>query len=153
MFIVLEGIDKSGKGTQALKILDYLKKEKGLDVWLTHEPTYQGLVGRLINFILKKKIKLPPLFFQKLYVLDRKIHLFEIKKQLKKGKVIVCDRYFYTTIAFGHAGGFNVSKIIKWHQKMLRPDLLFLSISQVKKRCLELKKKKVNLNCLREKIF
>ena len=67
MFIVLEGIDKCGKGTQSEKVINFLKQEKGLDVWGTHEPTYKGVVGRVINFILKKKIKLPPLFFSETF--------------------------------------------------------------------------------------
>ena len=128
-FIVFEGLDKSGKDTQAEKFVDFLNS-RGIKTFFTYEPTNSNIFGKLIHYILKHRIRIPQVLFQKMYYWDRLIHVREIKKHLKKDEWVISSRYFFSTIAFGYALGIDVNKILKWHEKILRPDkVLFIDIS------------------------
>ncbi|MAH43022.1 dTMP kinase [archaeon] len=100
-FIIIEGIDGSGKSTQCKLIADFLTKQ-GYEVTLTKEPT-DFETGKFIRQVLRgEKGQLPPLEFQKLYVKDREEHLEKIvEPALSKGKIVISDRYFFSTIAYG----------------------------------------------------
>ncbi len=100
-FIIIEGIDGSGKSTQCKLIADFLKS-KGYEVVLTKEPT-DFETGQFIRQVLRgEKGQLHPLEFQKLYVKDREEHLEKIvEPALSKGKIVISDRYFFSTIAYG----------------------------------------------------
>ncbi len=124
MFIVFEGIDGSGKSVQALKLFSYLKNKKK-KVFLTSEPTKNLVLSKIIKDILKKKIKVNSLTFQFLFCADRIEHLEkEIKPKLEKGYIVICDRYFYSTLAYG-ALNFNYQKIKNLANFFLRPDIVF----------------------------
>jgi len=99
-FIVFEGIDGAGLSTQAFLLQEYLKK-KGFEVVLTKEPT-NNLIGGLIRAGLKKEWKTSARALQLLFSADRSHHLeFEILPALEKGKIVISDRYFFSTIAYG----------------------------------------------------
>lgn len=99
-FIVFEGIDGAGKTTQAKLLYEFLK-EKNVPVVLTKEPT-DGKIGRLLNYFLNKEEKINNYALQLLFTADRADHLEKvILPNLKKGKTIICDRYFFSTIAYG----------------------------------------------------
>lgn len=100
IFIALEGCDGAGKSMQAEKIAKYLS-EVGFDVFLTREPS-DSCIGRLIRKELKKKYKIPPEKLQLLFVTDRLEHLVnEIEPKLKEGKIVICDRYILSSLAYG----------------------------------------------------
>jgi len=100
MLIVFEGIDGSGTTTQAEILANKLKK-KGLDVFKTSEPT-ENKIGLLTREILQNKWQTSPSALQLLFCADRADHLEkQINPALKKGKIVITDRYFYSTIAFG----------------------------------------------------
>jgi len=101
LFVVFEGIDGSGKTTQAQMFASYLDSRSVSRTFLTAEPTDE-LVGRLIRKILHGEISHPLgretmacLFFA-----DRSLHLAEIEPILKCGRNVVCDRYAYSTLAY-----------------------------------------------------
>ncbi len=124
-FIVFEGPDGSGQSTQAHLLKEYFEKN-GRKVFLTKEPTQSTKAGQKIRRILDEEEKIAPLALQKLYVKDRAEHLKkEIIPALKQGKIVISDRYFFSTFAFG---GLNVSirKLIKLNEKFIFPDLVFL---------------------------
>ena len=100
MFIVFEGIDGAGLTTQSILLETYLKK-KGYKTLLTKEPT-NGLIGGLIRAALKKEWKTTNEVLQLLFSADRAHHLNEeIIPALKEGKIVISDRYFLSTIAYG----------------------------------------------------
>jgi len=72
-FIVFEGIDASGKETQA-KLLASFFINKGHKVLLTHEPIYDKPIGKIIRSNLEKKISLAPETIAMLYAADRYEH-------------------------------------------------------------------------------
>jgi len=123
-FIVFEGIDGAGLTTQA-NLLEKALKKAGYKVVLTKEPT-NGLIGGLIRACLKNEWKTSLLSLQLLFAADRAHHLEkEILPALKKGKIVICDRYLLSTIAYG-----MISLEKEWlkfiNSKFLQPDLTIL---------------------------
>ena len=91
-YIVLEGIDGSGKSTQAQLLTDYYKKQ-GKEVVLTREPRKVGLIGDLVQKVLVGEEKLPYISFQYLFSADRAAHHEElIEPSLKEGKIVISCR-------------------------------------------------------------
>lgn len=97
--IALEGIDGSGKTTQAHELEKRLKK-KGDNTFFTKNPT-DGEIGQFIRQILTGKKEFSPVSFQYLFVADRASQQEEIVKKLKQGKLIISDRYFWSSVAYG----------------------------------------------------
>jgi len=140
-FIVIEGLDGSGQSTQAELLKDFLK-EKGYKVILTKEPTLDSQAGKEIKEVLGKKKKISPKELQELFAKDRKEHLKSlIIPALKEDKIIISDRYFFSSFAYGSASGVDLNWLIKINNKFLLPDItFFLAVSP--KICLERIKKR-----------
>lgn len=141
LFIVLEGLDGSGQSTQAALLKKFLEKMK-YKVLLTKEPTLDSRSGRKIRMALEHKIKLESKELQYLFTKDRALHLKKtILPALKQGKVVISDRYFFSTFAFGAASGVDLEYLIDQNKKFLHPDMTFIldvnprtSISRIEKR-------------------
>jgi dTMP kinase len=133
--IVLEGVDGSGKTTQA-KILSETLIKMGHKVWVTKNPT-DHTIGKFIrNDILSGKEKVPPQAIQYLFAADRVVQQDEIIQKLNDGYVIICDRYFWSSVAYGMTDLNEVSdrlltsySILSFYHQFLIPDLtIFLEI-------------------------
>ena len=97
-FIVIEGIDGCGKGTQAKLLLEHLK-DLGKDVLLTAEPT-RGPLGKMIREHLSDPF-LDDESLALLFAADRIEHLEkEVRPGLDAGKIVISDRYVYSSIAY-----------------------------------------------------
>jgi len=128
-FICIEGIDASGKTTQARRLVRNLRR-KGIDAIYTTEPSL-GRVGRLIrNYVLDRRSRVPIAVEALLFAADRVEHVeTEIKPALEKVKVVVCDRYVYSTLAYQGAAGLDLKWIELINRFALLPGLaLFLDI-------------------------
>lgn len=128
LFIVLEGIDGSGKG-EMMKRLEqhYSKKYK---VLATGEPT-DGRYGKEIRKLLKEETD--PLSNKEklleLYIKDREEHLKnQIIPFLKdgQGKILFCDRYYYSTIVYQNAQGIPINDLIESNKLFKKPDICFI---------------------------
>jgi dTMP kinase len=127
MFIVFEGLDGCGKSTHARLLSNWLKK-KGKKVYLTAEPT-KGPVGRLIREILSGAKKSDPLTLALLFTADRVKHAAEINKALKRGEVVISDRYYHSTVAYQGAQGLDRRWLLKINSFAPEPDIvLFLDV-------------------------
>lgn len=125
-FIVIEGLDGSGQTTQ-VELLKSFFVEKKYKVISTKEPTLNSEIGRKIKEILKKKIKVESFKLQELFTEDRKEHLDNlIIPALEEGKIVISDRYFFSTFAFGAADGLDLNQLIKLNDQFLLPDLTFI---------------------------
>ena len=125
-FIVFEGLDGSGQSTQADLLRNFLT-EKGFEVILTKEPTQDSQASREIRETLGKKIKITPQKLQELFTHDRKEHLENlIIPALQEGKIVISDRYFFSTFAFGASDGLDLEWLIKINNEFLLPDLAFI---------------------------
>jgi dTMP kinase len=102
LYIALEGIDGSGKTTQVDRLVAYYR-EQGREVIQTREPRKDvGLIGTLIQDILRGKTKISPVAFQYLFSADRQLHHQElILPALAEGKVVISDRCFWSAIPYG----------------------------------------------------
>lgn len=100
-FIVIEGIDGSGKTTQAQQVVESLTR-LGKKVVYTKEPT-DGPIGLFIREVLAGKVNIPSVSFQYLFAADRAAHQDEIETLLKEGNIVIADRYFWSAIAYGMA--------------------------------------------------
>ncbi|MBU0476782.1 dTMP kinase [Patescibacteria group bacterium] len=125
-FIVFDGLDGSGQSTQAEFLRDFLIK-KGYQVILTKEPTLDSEAGKRLRKILDKKEKISSKELQELFAKDRKEHLENlIIPALKEGKVVISDRYFFSSFAFGSSSGLDLEWLIKINDEFLLPDLTFI---------------------------
>ncbi len=138
LLIAIEGIDGAGKTTQARLVSEELSKNN--TVHLTKNPT-DGLIGKLIREVLAGKINIPSSSIQYLFSADRQVHQVEILKELKDGKVIITDRYFWSAVVYGivdredldfdQAGNLLLVSqgILSMYHKFIVPDLtIFLDI-------------------------
>ncbi len=122
-FVLLEGIDGCGKTTHA-KLLAKWLAEKGHDVLHTKEPS-RGQIGLLLRDYLKKDSL--PLIDALLFTADRAEHLEkEVRPALEEGKIIVCERYVYSTIAYQVAQGLDKTWLTELNAFAIKPDLTIL---------------------------
>lgn len=99
-YIAFEGIDGSGKSTQAELLAEYFRKQ-GKEVLRTKEPT-DGPIGQLIRKVLNKELTIPAISLQYLFCADRAVHLEEVViPALQAGKVVISDRSLWSAIAYG----------------------------------------------------
>jgi dTMP kinase len=129
-FICIEGIDASGKTTQAHRLVRNLRR-RGLDAVYTTEPS-TGEIGKLIrDHVLNRKKRVPVAVEALLFAADRVDHVDkEIKPALQKGKIVICDRYVYSTVAYQGAADLDLNWIEQINHFALVPDLaLFLDVS------------------------
>jgi dTMP kinase len=131
MFITFEGIEGSGKTTQAELLRDFLL-QKGYKVTLTREPGW-GAVGRLIRRMLleEKDLELDPVAELCLFCADRAQHVRDfIRPKLKEGEIVICDRFIDSTVVYqGYGRGMDlelVKKLTKASALDLQPNLTIL---------------------------
>lgn len=142
-FIVFEGIDGCGKSTQVKLLANYLKKKKK-KILITDEPT-KGPIGKLTRKALANKIKIDNLGLQMLFMADRAHHLQnEVIPYLKKGYIVICDRYAFSTIAYGGIK-LDINWFITANKFFLLPDFTFILKINPKQSLLRLKKSRSQL--------
>lgn len=110
VFLVLEGPDKSGKSTQAKRLVESLRRA-GLDAVHTREPGGTGLAEAVRRVVLDPALKVHPLAELLLYEAARAQHTAElIRPALARGAVVVCERYTLATLVYqGLARGLGVA--------------------------------------------
>lgn len=127
-FVVFEGIDASGKGSQIELLKQYVEEQGIAENYLfTFEHTRQGAWSEQIEKIISGKDPMPePEKFQLLYILDRKDHLANvILPALKKGKVVFCDRYILSTLVYGsYEGSVHWKTLLHYHKDILGDDFI-----------------------------
>ena len=123
-FIVFDSLDGSGQTTQANLLKKFLSQQ-GLKIHITKEPT-SNLIGGLIRGQLSGEWHSNQECLQLLFSADRAHHLEkEIIPLLKKGITVICDRYFFSTIAYGGIDIQDKRWLIEINKKFLLPDIFF----------------------------
>ena len=133
-FIVFEGIDGSGKSTQ-IRLLAEKLRARGEKVYITAEPT-ESVSGGLLRDALCGVAKRTACEMAALFALDRIFHNVNpvngIEKMLADGFYVICDRYYYSTLAYQ-----GNETDVEWVRQMnincpeiRRPDVcIFLDVS------------------------
>ncbi len=129
VFICIEGLDASGKTTQTRLLVKELNR-RGFGAVYTTEPS-RGEIGRFIRtHVLQREGRMPSVVEALLFAVDRIDHVErEIKPALKEGKIVVSDRYLYSSLAYQGAAGLDLNWIREINRFVLTPDLaLYLDV-------------------------
>ena len=101
LYIVLEGINASGKNTQINNLKTYFQSQ-GKKVVTTDEPTKTLPIGKFVRKLITDGEKIPPSALQYLYTADRIInHQTIIIPALKQGKIVLASRSFWSAVVYG----------------------------------------------------
>ncbi len=117
--IAFEGLDQSGKQTQAEMLRDRLKQQ-GRKSRLVSFPDYGTSIGEEIARALQGEREYGPDVMQLLYVANRYERKADLQRWLDGGLILVCDRYTASSVAYGEALGLDPAWLIDM-QKFLPP--------------------------------
>jgi dTMP kinase len=129
VFICIEGLDGSGKTTQAVLLTERLYKSH--NAIYTTEPSH-GKTGTFIReCCLYEEKRLPTAAEALLFAADRIEHVEnEIKPALAEGKLVICDRYIYSSLAYQGSAGLSLDWIKTINSHALQPDFgIFIDVS------------------------
>lgn len=142
-FIVIEGLDGSGKSTQ-LKLLKQYLSDNNIDYKYLHFPRVEGgifgdLVAKFLRGDLGKIGEVDPYLVGLIYAGDRDDAKAEVQSWINDGKLVIIDRYIYSNMAFQGAkveGEKGKDELRDWlrnleyeHYKIPQPDLsVFLDV-------------------------
>jgi len=123
IFICVEGLDASGKTTHAHKLVRSLL-ERGYEALYTTEPS-SGQIGKFVRtYILQRQKRIPTTIEALLFAVDRADHVERtIRPAIKEGKIVVSDRYVYSSLAYQGAMGLNLDWIEEINRFAISPDL------------------------------
>ena len=108
MLIALEGLDQSGKQTQAEMLRDRLKHE-GHRARLVSFPDYGTSIGEEIARALQNERDYGPDVMQLLYIANRYERRPDLQRWIDAGLILVCDRYIASSVAYGEAQGLDAA--------------------------------------------
>jgi dTMP kinase len=126
LFIVLEGIDGSGKDTH-LKFLAKELREQGYTVVETAEPSMDRVGTFLKRYAKRNEDRLPAESEALLYASDRFDHVKNvIRPALLRDQIVISARYYYSSMAYQGAVGVDLDWIREMNRFALKPDLAVL---------------------------
>jgi dTMP kinase len=125
LLIAFEGLDQSGKQTQAEQLRDRLV-EAGRRVRLLSFPAYETPIGAEIRRALDGDRDWAADVMQLLYIANRYEARPLIERELAQGTILVCDRYMASSIAYGESQGLDAAWLRDMQRHLPQPDLTFL---------------------------
>ncbi len=125
LLLVIEGIDGAGKTTQAERLAQALTSQ-GHDVVRSSEPTNGPHGTRLRQSMAQGRLE--PEEELELFLADRLDHVTNlILPSLKSGKMVILDRYYFSTVAYQGVRGFEPDTLLARNEAFApEPDLLFI---------------------------
>lgn len=125
LLIALEGLDQSGKQTQAELLRDRLEAQ-GRTVRLMSFPDYDTAIGAEIGRALRGDRHYAADVMQLLYVANRYEWKRELTDAVAAGTIIVCDRYLASSVAYGEAQGLDAEWLLTIQKYLPQPDVTIL---------------------------
>ena len=125
MLIAFEGLDQSGKETQARLLRDHVRTS-GLKARVVSFPDYGTSIGEEIARALQGERDYGPDVMQLLYVANRYERRPELERWRQAGIVLLCDRYVASSIAYGEAEGLDPEWLVALQTFLPQPDLTVL---------------------------
>ena len=125
LLIAFEGLDQSGKHTQAELLRDRLTT-RGHRVRLLSFPDYATAIGAEIGRALRGERAYGPDVMQLLYVANRYEWKQEIVDAKQAGAILVCDRYLASSVAYGEAQGLDAAWLLDIQKYLPQPDVTIL---------------------------
>lgn len=123
--IAFEGLDQSGKQTQAERLLAAFRAA-GRDAEFLTFPEYTTSIGIEIGHALQGERHYDPDTLQLLYIANRFEFRPRILKWLDEGRMVVCDRYLASSIAYGEAQGLDAAWLTEIQRPLPQPSLTLL---------------------------
>jgi dTMP kinase len=125
LFIVIEGIDGTGKSTQSKRLAEWFRS-RGREVVLSREPTDGPWGKKLRESATTGRLSAEEEL--ECFLNDRREHVeMSIKPALAEGKVVILDRYYFSTMAYQGARGFDPGEIRRRNEAFApQPDLLLI---------------------------
>lgn len=125
MLIAFEGLDQSGKETQATRLRGRLELD-GRRVQYLSFPEYETPIGQELRKALAGERDFPPDVMQLLYVANRAEFRAQMERWIAGGDVIICDRYRASTVAYGEAQGLDAEWLAQIQRFLPDPALTIL---------------------------
>ena len=125
LLIAFEGLDQSGKQTQAGLLREHLTS-LGRSVLLLSFPDYDTDIGAEIGRALRGERHYDAGVMQLLYVANRYEYRDEIVRATAAGTIVVCDRYLASSVAYGEAQGLDGAWLLEMQKYLPQPDVTFL---------------------------
>ena len=145
--IIFEGIEGSGKSTQINKVAKYLEKNK-IKYIKIREPGGSSNSEKIRSLLLNKKNNFNSLTDLLLYMASRNENIVKILLKNYNKKIILVDRFIYSTIAYQHYGMNIDIKFINLLNKIIlkkiKPTYIFLHTVSINNMIKRLKKRKKN---------
>jgi dTMP kinase len=126
LLIAFEGLDQSGKQTQAERLRDHVKQQ-GHKSRLVSFPDYATSIGEEIARALQGERDYGPDVMQLLYIANRYERKPDLERWLEGGLILVCDRYTASSVAYGEAQGLDPLWLTDV-QKFLPPPALTIML-------------------------
>src|SRR5436190_14943753 len=123
--IAFEGLDQSGKQTQAERLRDWLK-QAGRKARLVSFPDYGTSIGEEIARALQGEREYGPDVMQLLYIANRYERKPDLLRWLEGGLILVCDRYMASSIAYGEAQGLDAAWLAEMQRFLPQPALTIM---------------------------
>lgn len=125
LFIVFEGLDRSGKTTQSKLAAKMLCEQYTVaNMQERRFPDYDSAVGQVIRSYLRSEIKMPDRTAYLLFCGNRWEHVDTINSVVEGGGVVVCDRYTASGVAYGVAKGAPLEWCREVESGLLKPDIV-----------------------------
>lgn len=125
ILIAFEGLDQSGKETQAARLREQFAAA-GRTVRALSFPDYETPIGREIRAALDGRREFAADTLQLLYIANRHEYREAIERWLAAGDVVVCDRYRASSVAYGDAQGLDAEWLSDVQRRLPVPTLIFL---------------------------
>ena len=125
ILIAFEGLDQSGKETQAARLRERFTAA-GRDVHALSFPDYETPIGREIRAALNGEREFSPDTLQLLYIANRHEYRESIERWMRDGGVVVCDRYRASSVAYGDAQGLDAEWLRDVQRHLPEPAVIFL---------------------------
>jgi dTMP kinase len=125
MLIAFEGLDQSGKETQARRLADRLR-EGGHRVETLSFPDYDTPIGREIGEALAGRRDFPADVMQLLYIANRYEGKPRMADWLAEGSIVICDRYQASSVAYGESQGLDAEWLAAAQRFLPQPTLTFV---------------------------
>ena len=129
LFIVIEGLDGSGKSSASEALKQQLNQQFPNKVKRTYEPNNPMCGGEFIRDVLEKRIpQFHPYVLSLAYAANRLDHNSRlIQPWLAKGDnhIVICDRYYLSSLVYNSADDFSFDQVMLLNKEARKPDIIF----------------------------
>jgi dTMP kinase len=128
LFIVIEGLDGSGKTSVSKQLAQDLDAERGIVQW-TYEPNNDYVAGTFIRDILTKKhTDFSPQILPLAFATNRLDHCDRLIRPWMAANnehIVISDRYYLSSLVYQSSPDFPFEKVMQFNQFALKPDIIF----------------------------